>query len=53
MPDIAPDANSIAAKIGAEAHAAVEAKLQAWFGRESEMAAYDADAVLELGRHVI
>lgn len=47
------DATTIGARISAEAHAAIDAKLAAWFGRESELGAYDADSVRELGKHVI
>lgn len=47
------DGNDIAARISDEARVAIDAKLAAWFGRETELGAYDADAVLELGRHVV
>lgn len=50
MPD---DADTIRARIGQENAAAVEAKIAGWIGNETEMAAYDADAVMELGRKVV
>lgn len=47
------EGNEIGARLSEEAHAAINAKLAAWFGRETELQAFDADDVLELGRHVI
>lgn len=47
------DSNSIAARISTEAHALIENKMHEWFGNTSELGAYDADSVRELGRNVI
>jgi len=50
MPD---DADTIRARIGQENADKVAAKMAEWFGNETELGAYDADAVLEMGRRVI
>lgn len=51
MPDI--DTEKLRAQLTADAHATVDKKLTDWFGRQSELATYDLEAVLELGKHVI
>jgi len=54
MPDSDPvSADSIRARLSQEAADAVDAKLSEWFGRESELGAFDAEAVRELGRRVV
>lgn len=50
-PDLDPD--SIAARLSDEMRARVNAAMNDRMNRESEMAAYDAEAVAELGRNVI
>lgn len=47
MPD---DADTIRARIGQENADALEAKIAAWFGPDSEYAGYDEDRVMELGK---
>lgn len=49
----ADDADTIRARIGQEAADALEAKLTEWFGNDSALGGYDADAVLEMGKHAI
>lgn len=46
-------ADSIRADITRRHQADIDTKLADWFGHTTELAAYDADAVLELGRHTI
>lgn len=50
MPD---DADTIAHRIGQENADKLQAKLTEWFGNESELGAFDADAVRELGKRAI
>lgn len=47
------DADTIWARIGQESADAIEAKLSQWFGNETELGAYDLEAVRELGKNAI
>jgi hypothetical protein len=50
MPD---DADTIRNRIGQENADALQAKLAAWFGPDSEYAGYDEDLIKELGRNAV